>query len=142
MAITKIIDIKHLTDYTTISLHGKLKTSHSTKEEVKLRTGCKLMKLDCVIADHTDVIKITLWDNQISAVEDRKTYKIEKGKVRTFQGEKYVTLNEDSVITLTKKEMSVVPEFSQVIEEEKSLIVTEIDGVDSLQRYARCQSCK
>ncbi|XP_078364150.1 uncharacterized protein LOC144648487 [Oculina patagonica] len=38
--------------------------------------------------------------------------------------------------------MTVVREFSQVVEEEKSLTVTNTDGTESLQRYARCQSCK
>ena len=105
-------------------------------------TGHTLIKLECVIEHDTDIIKLTLWQDQIPMVEDGKTYKIQKWKVRTFQGEKYIALNEESVITLSNNEIDVVPKFSEIIEQERHLIVTKIDGVESLQRYARCKSCK
>ena len=100
--VTKIKEVQKLPDYTVVSLYGKIDCS-AAPEEVKL-TGRSLTKQDCFIADDSDVIKLTLWEKQISAVENGKTYRIDNGRVRTYQGEKYVTLNTDSTVTITKDE--------------------------------------
>lgn len=73
--------------------------------------------------------------------------KIEEGKLRTFEEEKYFSLNEDSIITLSSNTMNVVPQFSEIIEEQKTVIdgidgIMKIDGIESLQRNATCKLCK
>ena len=141
--VTKIKEVQKLPDYTVVSLYGKIDCS-AAPEEVKL-TGRSLTKQDCFIADDSDVIKLTLWEKQISAVENGKTYRIDNGRVRTYQGEKYVTLNTDSTVTLTNdKNFVTVPDFLKKSEEleVKSFILNKVDGIESLQRYARCKNCR
>ena len=39
------------------------------------------MKTECVIADHTNTIALTLWEDLIDAVDCGKTYKFKNVKI-------------------------------------------------------------
>lgn len=75
------------------------------------------MKLECTIADKT-----TLCESQISFVQDEKTYKIEHGRIQTFKGEKYTTLNENSIITFSDYKIHIPTDFFKTTEQEISII--------------------
>ena len=56
------------------------------------------MKTECVIADHTNTIALTLWEDLIAAVDCGKTYKFMNVKIRSFNDIKYLTTTEGTTI--------------------------------------------
>ena len=142
----KISEIYDVSDFTLVSVIGKVHIRSEQSEEVKVQER-SVMKLDCNIADDTSAIKLTLWDKNIPLVLEGQVYEIVNARVRSFQGEKYLSSNFDTIITAVKsheRNMTVVP---QLMENEdsfslKSVIVNRIAGVQEIQRYAVCNSCR
>jgi len=104
------------------------------------------MKLDCNIADDTSAIKLTLWDKNIPLVQEGQVYEIVNARVCSFQGEKYLSSNFDTIITTVKSDVRNMIVVPQLMENEESLslntiTVNRIAGVQEIQRYAVCNSC-
>ena len=55
-------------------------------------------------------------------VQDEKTYKIEHGRVQTFKRERYLTLKENSIITLSDYKINIPTDFFKITEQEASII--------------------
>ncbi|MEM2180140.1 MAG: OB-fold nucleic acid binding domain-containing protein [Nitrososphaeria archaeon] len=55
--------------------------------EVTLKTGQKARVADLTLADETDKIKLTLWDEQIDKVDVVDVVRIENGYVNSYKGE-------------------------------------------------------
>ena len=101
------------------------------------------MKLDCNIADDTSAIKLTLWDKSIALVQEGQVYQIVNARVRSFQGEKYLSANFDTIITTVKSD---VRNMTFVLKNESlslnTIIVNRIAGVQEIQRYSISNSCR
>lgn len=124
----KISEIDNISGFTLVSVIGKVHI-RSEQSEVKVQER-SVMKLDCNIADDTSAIKLTLWDKNIPLVQEGQVYEIVNARVRSFQGEKYLSSNFDTIITTVKsnvRNMTVVP---QLMENE----------VPSFTEYYNCQS--
>ena len=101
------------------------------------------MKLDCNIADDTSAIKLTLWDKSIALVQEGQVYQIVNARVRSFQGEKYLSANFDTIITTVKSDVRNMTFVSK--NESLSLntiIVNRIAGVQEIQCYSISNSCR
>lgn len=141
----KIIEIKDISDFSLVSVVGKV---HIRSEpcEVKVKEH-SVMKLDCNVGDDTSAIKLTLWDKNISLVKEGEVYEIVNARVRSYQGEKYLSINSDSIISGAKSDaekMTVVPEVmndEQLISVD-TIIINKIGGVQEIQRYAVCSNCR
>lgn len=140
----KISEIYNVSDFTLVSVIGKVHI-RSEQSDVKVQER-SLMKLDCNIADETSAIKLTLWDKNIPLVLEGQVYEIANARVRSFQGEKYLSGNFDTIFTAVKSDernMTVVPQL--MANEDsfslKSVIVNRIAGVQEIQRYAVWNSC-
>ena len=142
----KISEIDDISDFTLVSIIGRVHI-RSEQSEVKVQER-SVMKLDCNIADDTSAIKLTLWDKNIPLVQEGQVYEIVNARVRSYQGEKYLSSSFDTIITTVRSEdarnMKVV---SQLMEDEesiseKTIIVSRIGGVQEIQRYAVCNSCR
>ena len=83
--------------YKTIDVTAKVVNKESNKQPI-VSKGKQLMKTECVIADHTNTIALTLWENLIDAVYCGKTYKFKNVKIRSFNDIKYLTTNEGTTI--------------------------------------------
>lgn len=142
---TKISEIDDISDFTLVSVIGKVHI-RSEQSEVKIQER-SVMKLDCNIADDTSAIRLTLWDKNIPLVEEGQVYEIVNARVRSYQGEKYLSSNFDTIITTAKSEARKMTVVSQLLEDEESIsestiIVKRIGGVQEIQRYAVCNSCR
>ena len=83
--------------YKTIGVTAKVVNKENNKPIVS--KGKQLMKTQSVIADHTNTITLTLWEDLIDAVVDcGKTYKFKNVKIRSFNDIKYLTTNEGTTI--------------------------------------------
>ena len=105
------------------------------------------MKLDCNIADDTSAIKLTLWDKNIPLVQEGQVYEIVNARVRSYQGEKYLSSNFDTIITTVKSDARNMRFVSQLMENEESIsentiVVNRIGGVQEIQRYSVCNNCR
>ena len=141
----KISEIDDISDFTLVSIIGKVHI-RSEQNEVKVQER-SVMKLDCNIADDTSAIKLTLWGKNISLVQEGQVYEIVNARVRTYQGEKYLSSNFDTIITTVKSDARNMRVVSQLMEDEESIsedtiIVNRIGGVKEIQRYAVCNSCR
>lgn len=142
---TKINKIDDISDFTLVSIIGKVHI-RSEQSEVKVQER-SVMKLDCNIGDDTGAIKLTLWDKNIPLVQEGQVYEIVNARVRSYQGEKYLSSNFDTIITTTKSDarnMTVVPQLmeDEVSISENTIIVNRIGGMQEIQRYAVCNSCR
>ena len=139
---TKISEIYDISDFTLVSIIGKVHI-RSKESEVKVQER-SVMKLDCNIADDTSAIKLTLWDKSIPLVQEGQIYEIVNARVRSYQGQKYLSSNFDTIITTVKSDarnMNVASELMED-EEEATIIVNRVGGVQEIQRYAVCNSCR
>ena len=92
------------------------------------------MTLDCNIADNTSTIKLTLWGKNIPLVQEGQVYEIINARVRSYQGEKYLSSNFDAIITTVKSDARNMIVVSQLKENEEcisqtTIIVNQIGGV-------------
>ncbi|CAH3139676.1 unnamed protein product [Porites lobata] len=83
--------------YKTIDMTAKVVNKENNKQPI-VSKGKQLMKTECVIADHTNTIALTLWEDLIDAVDCGKTYKFKNVKIRSFNDIKYLTTNEGTTI--------------------------------------------
>ena len=58
--------------YKTIDVTAKVVNKENNKQPI-VSKGKQLMKTECVIADHTNTIALTLWEDLIDAVDCGKT---------------------------------------------------------------------
>ena len=142
---TKISEIDDISDFTFVSVIGKVHI-RSEQSEVKVQER-SVMKLDCNIADDTSAIKLTLWGKSIPLVHEGQVYEIVNARVRSYQGEKYLSSNFDTIITIVKSDAQNMRVVSQLMEDEESISentinVNRIGGVQEIQRYSVCNSCR
>ena len=83
----------------------------------------------------------------MALVQEGHVYEIVNARVRSFQGEKYLSANFDTIITAVKSGVRNMTFVSQLIENEEALsmntiIVIRIAGVAEIQRYSICNSCR
>ena len=79
------VKVKILTkpdDKTALTIHGKRK-----------------MKVDCIVADHTNNIKISLWENTIDMCQAGKCYQFENLTVSVFDDQKFLNSNQYTKVT-------------------------------------------
>ena len=58
----------------------------------------KQVKVDCVIADETDSIKLALWEELIDKVECGRSYVFRGVTIRVFDDTKYLSTNESTIL--------------------------------------------
>ena len=80
-------------------------------------------------------------------VKEGQVYEFVDLRVRSFQNEKYLSTSFDTVITIAKSDtskMTVVPELMNDQESisEVTVIINKVAGVQEIQRYAVCNSCR
>ena len=75
--------------YKTIDETAKVVNRENKKQPI-VSKGKQIMKTECVIADHTNTITLTLWEDLIDAADCGRTYKFKNVKIRSFSDIKYL----------------------------------------------------
>lgn len=99
-------------EYRTVDVTGKIMNK---KDQIQLvfKNNKQLKKVDCLIADQTASIKVTLWEDAIDAVSSGKTYIFTNLKVRVFDDVKFLNTNPSTTIVETDdmfKDINLVPD--------------------------------
>lgn len=141
-AIIDISKLKELNDLPInqhVNVTGKVKCLESAEEVKSSRTG-PLMKQDVILADSTAVYKCVIWEKNIGKFDVDGCYELKDVTVRSFNGSKYLSLSEKSLVTKIEDIGEVVADIiTSGIE-----IEGEIAGVISYETYNSCklQNCK
>ncbi len=80
----KIADLKG--EQSRVDVEGEI-VDKSEPRSVNLRAGGTSDVSDCTIRDDSGSIKLTLWGEQINAVEQGDKVRIENGYTKAFRGE-------------------------------------------------------
>ena len=98
-------------EYKIVNVTGKIMNK---KDQIQLvfKNNKQLRKVDCLIADQTASIKVTLWENAIHAVSSGKTYIFTDLKVRVFDDVKFLDTNPSTTIVETDmfKDINLIPD--------------------------------
>jgi replication factor A1 len=70
--------------------------------------GAKHRVADVLIGDETGVLRLTLWDDEISQVEDGKAFRIVGGQSGLFQGQLQVSLGRSGKLEPSNQTISEV----------------------------------
>ncbi|MFW9855150.1 MAG: hypothetical protein ACFFFG_08810 [Candidatus Thorarchaeota archaeon] len=79
-------------------------TSKNQEREINKRTGETHRVCDFTVADETGIITLTLWNEDIDALEEENVYKLSNGFANVFQNSlrlskgKYGSINTDSTV--------------------------------------------
>ena len=84
--------------YKSVDVVAKVMSKQQEKQLI-ISNGKQLMKVDCMIADTTDTIKLVLWEDLIDKVDCGKSYLFQAVKIRVFDDAKYLSTNESTIIT-------------------------------------------
>lgn len=77
----------------------KVKVMSKVEErQVILHKGKNLAKVDTLVADGTDTIKLVLWENIIDKVHAGKSYFFKNVKIRIYQDTKFLNTNESTQV--------------------------------------------
>lgn len=80
----KIADLKN--EQSKVDVEGEI-VEKGESRSVNLRAGGQSDVADCTIKDDTGSIKLTLWGDQINAVDVGDKVRIENGYTKAFRGE-------------------------------------------------------
>lgn len=95
------LDIKDIKTYESVSIRGMVLFGDNTKEQVP-KAKADLTKLDGILVDEQGAIPITIWNEQISSVEDGKSYSFRNIRVRQYMGDKYLSTSKDTDIEVLR----------------------------------------
>lgn len=88
-----------------VSVVGKIKFNGPI--ETIMTKGKYLKKQEVSIKDNSESIRLVLWENDISKVQDDFSYKLQKVMVRVHNDQKYLTLNKNSIIEMASNYKTV-----------------------------------
>ena len=139
--ISETSDVSKILEGDTSSLvnvNGRI-TFHN-KEDTIITKGKTLKKQDASFTDESGTIRLVLWENDIQTIKSMSTYKLQRVAVRSFNNEKYLTVNRNSVVELTD---GVISRKDTVIEiSDIKKVSCPANGIKSVQRFPCCISCK
>ena len=126
-------ELPRLENFQTVSVNVKV-LHVKTKEEVKKG----LVKQDCYVGDATGTAKLTLWENNVGLIVEDQCYTLSGIKVRSFKGEKYLSIPKDGFSYVPIDDIGVVQEK---IDDIHILHNVEIRAVKYFDAYKGCLTC-
>ena len=133
--------LKDLSEHQQISVTGKVQSIAEVEKVLIKSTGKQLCKQEFVIADGTAACRAVAWEDNIGKIKEGNSYKIMNVTVRSFNGSKYLSIAERSVI-------KVVDDIGYVIDEPTFdgaggiiKINAELVAVLNTETYISCRNC-
>ena len=99
------------------------------------------MKQDVVVADESATSRFTLWEEQVGALEQGRSYMLKNFVVRVYQSTKYLAMGDAAEIVMTD-DIGVVAVTSDTQNEELTLYNAVLIGVSHLDAHRACLQCK
>ena len=115
-----------------ITFKGNIETITDKNQKI-------VLKQETIFTDSTGSIRLVLWEKDIQNVQSRNTYTVTRAIVKTYNGEKYLTLNHTTTIQLS--EQTVEREDEQIIVSHIKEVECPAEGVESISKYFSCNKC-
>ncbi len=122
--------------YETVDIKVKVMIKEEEKQTIIHENQTKY-KVDSLVGDETDCIKLVLWENAIDKVRAGKSYHIENCKVRIFDDLKFLNTNEFTKIS----EIDDIVNVNLSTPELKSHLITGVCAGVDIKRSDCCISC-
>lgn len=106
----------------------------------RVKAGKGLQKIECKAADDTAAI----WQDKIGTFKDGHFYKIAQCRIRSYQNQKYLSLDRDTkIIELDSVDFQSVAEFHVNDKPDKLRTITgdKLDSVQQIDRFHKCKKC-
>ena len=137
VTITPLSELNNVPEYNKINCEVKVL---QVDEPVCTSSGKMLQNV--IVADQSGVVKMNFWEDDRKKVAAIKSYRFEKVSVKEYRGQKYLSVQGNTVIT----EIEDVDVDSDVGEEAQDLFPCIIEnakviGVVSLEAYLKCIKC-
>ncbi len=91
-----------------ITFHFKVIKTEAIRKVQSRHDGSNHRVADVLIGDETGVMLLTLWDDEISQIEDAKTFRIVGGQSSLFQGRLQVSLGRSGKLEASDQAISEV----------------------------------
>ena len=107
--------------------------------QAPIKVAGGLTKQEVTVADDTGAIKVTLWERFIGCLHDEASYELKNLTVRTFKGEKYLSVPKEGA------EMREIDDIGPVAEDDLPDNTKEVTGVKIIgavvNSYNACLAC-
>ena len=113
----------------------------AVEELVKKGTGKQLRKQEFVIADTTASCRGVAWEQHLHQLKEDGSYKILNATVRSFNGAKYLSLGDKTVVTTIDDVGDVVDESTFDGSGGIAVVQAEIVAVLKVETYIGCRNC-
>ena len=101
------------------------------------------MKQDIIVADQTATARVTLWEDNVGAFTEGRSYILKNFVVRVYQSTKYLSMGGDATEIVPIEDIGMVAAASDINEEEEvTLHNVVIIGVPHLDTQKACLQCK
>lgn len=125
-----------------MSVTGKITSLFSVEKVTVKSTGNKLRKRDFYLSDQTAVYRCVAWESDIDFLQEDNSYQITNATIRSFNGEKYLSIGWQSEVTL-------IEDIGQVIDDEipqgnsgqAKVVKSETITVVNIDHYKSCTNC-
>ena len=101
--------------------------------------GKTLTKQECTLTDETGSMRLVLWEEDIKRIQSGNTYKFCKAIVRSYQKQKYITLNKQTSIhsstTQVRREDAITNDNFQ------NTVTCPAEAGERLTTYLSCTKC-
>ena len=134
--------LKDVAEHQRVTVTGKVLSVSGTEQITMKSSGKLLTKRDFVIADCTAVYRGVAWQDYMETVKEEHSYKMCNATVKSFNGLKYVSIGENSVI-------EEIEDIGEVIDDTEiedppggtQVVKGEIVAVIAVDAYKSCRNC-
>ena len=140
--VTTLEDLNDIAEHQSVSITGKV-TSLFPVEKITIKsTGKELKKRDLFLSDHTAVYRCVAWESDIDVLQESNSYKITNATIRTFNGDKYLSIGQTSEIAIIEDIGEVIDDQSPVENSGRAKVITsDIVSVAKVDEYKSCYNC-
>ena len=101
------------------------------------------VKQDIIVADKTATAKVTLWEDNVGAFDEGRSYILKNFVVRVYQSTKYLSMRGDATEIVPIEDIGVVAAASNINDEEEVTVHNVVIlGVPHLDTHKACSQCK
>ena len=98
-----------------------------------------LIKKECTLTDETGSLSLVLWEEDTKRIQSGNTYRFCNTIVKSYQNQKYVTLNKQTSIHLSTAQIH--REDAIMKENPQNTVTCPAEAVERLTTYLSCTKC-
>lgn len=121
-----------------VTVCGKIVDVKSCCEVTRKSDLVTLKMQECILADSSMMVKLNIWEGDIDKVVKGSSYQFINVKVKEYDGERYLSTNEDSEINKIEDIPGTLS--TKIMPSGLTKIPGEISAVQSVFKYKKCTS--